>query len=159
MIRLLNKAHLGQRKMPYFLLHRVKLERIVLLTGRAVGICAYLVRLGQRVIQVESNYIILTGFTTLNSVLGSNVGRGRLGGIPLGILSAETRQVQLDMPADPADRDSQFYSKQVKSCFLILFSKRHKQFVILTKNGYPYLYWLIGEDFQVRINSHSLLSP
>ena len=73
MIRLLNKAHLGQRKMPYFLLHRVKLERIVLLTGRAVGICAYLVRLGQRVIQVESNYIILTGFTTLNSVLGSNV--------------------------------------------------------------------------------------
>ena len=35
------------------------------------------------------------------------VGCGRLGGIPLGILSAVTRQVQLDMPADPADRDSQ----------------------------------------------------
>ena len=44
-----------------------------LVTGRAVGIGAYLVRLGQRVVQVESSYIILTGFRTLNSVLGSNV--------------------------------------------------------------------------------------
>lgn len=35
------------------------------------------------------------------------VGRGRLGGIPIGIISAETRQVQLEIPADPADRDSQ----------------------------------------------------
>ena len=35
------------------------------------------------------------------------VGRGRLGGIPIGIISAETRTVQCEIPADPADRDSQ----------------------------------------------------
>ena len=35
------------------------------------------------------------------------VGRGRLGGIPIGIVSAETRTVQCEIPADPADRDSQ----------------------------------------------------
>lgn len=185
---------------------------ISLVTGRAVGIGAYLVRLGQRVIQVESSFIILTGFRPLNSVLGTNVyssnqqlggpqimarngvshltvtddytgvravlhwlsyipgnlsilnvpkhlthdspdrlvtaeittkvydartilagssstlgildrgsllelqpdwaktvfvGRGRLGGIPIGIISAETRTVQCEIPADPADRDSQ----------------------------------------------------
>ena len=190
-----------------------EIPTLSLVTGRAVGIGAYLVRLGQRVIQVESSYIILTGYRALNSVLGSNVysshqqlggpqimakngvshltvsddftgvrailhwlsyippygylpdqigdhvkqdpvnrpvtaeikskiydsreilagsadtlgildrgslfelqpdwaktvfvGRGRLGGIPIGIISAETRSVQLEIPADPADRDSQ----------------------------------------------------
>ena len=190
-----------------------EIPTLSLVTGRAVGIGAYLVRLGQRVIQVESSYIILTGYRALNSVLGSNVysshqqlggpqimakngvshltvsddftgvrsilhwlsyippagtildsissrviqdpvsrpvtveikskiydpreilagsvdtlgildrgslfelqpdwaktafvGRGRLGGIPVGIVSAETRSVQLEIPADPADRDSQ----------------------------------------------------
>lgn len=34
-------------------------------------------------------------------------GRGRLGGIPIGIIGVETRTVELTMPADPANLDSQ----------------------------------------------------
>ena len=37
-------------------------------TCRAVGIGAYLLRLGQRVIQVENSHIILTGYGALNKV-------------------------------------------------------------------------------------------
>lgn len=40
-------------------------------TCRAIGIGAYLVRLGQRVIQVENSHIILTGVTALNKVPSS----------------------------------------------------------------------------------------
>ena len=39
-----------------------------MVTCRAVGIGAYLVRLGQRVIQVDNSYIILTGQNALNKV-------------------------------------------------------------------------------------------
>lgn len=46
---------------------------ITLVTCRSVGIGAYLVRLGQRVIQVEYAPIILTGAAALNKVLGSQV--------------------------------------------------------------------------------------
>ncbi|KAJ3371297.1 acetyl-coenzyme-A carboxylase [Kappamyces sp. JEL0680] len=46
---------------------------ITLVTCRSVGIGAYLVRLGQRVIQVEYAPIILTGAGALNKVLGSQV--------------------------------------------------------------------------------------
>jgi acetyl-CoA carboxylase/biotin carboxylase 1 len=42
-------------------------------TGRSVGIGAYLVRLGQRVIQMEVGPIILTGFGALNKLLGRDV--------------------------------------------------------------------------------------
>ena len=42
-------------------------------TGRSVGIGAYLVRLGQRVIQMENGPIILTGFGALNKLLGREV--------------------------------------------------------------------------------------
>jgi len=42
-------------------------------TCRAVGIGAYLLRLGQRVIQVENSHIILTGAGALNKVLGREV--------------------------------------------------------------------------------------
>lgn len=35
---------------------------------RAIGIGAYLVRLGQRIVQVENSHIILTGFRALNKV-------------------------------------------------------------------------------------------
>ena len=38
------------------------------MTCRAIGIGAYLVRLGQRVIQVDSSHIILTGAGALNKV-------------------------------------------------------------------------------------------
>ena len=40
-----------------------------MVTCRAIGIGAYLVRLGQRVVQVESSHIILTGFSALNKVI------------------------------------------------------------------------------------------
>ena len=43
------------------------------MTCRAIGIGAYLVRLGQRVIQVENSHIILTGAGALNKVLGREV--------------------------------------------------------------------------------------
>ncbi|WFD43394.1 acetyl-coenzyme-A carboxylase [Malassezia psittaci] len=42
-------------------------------TGRSVGIGAYLARLGGRVIQVESSPMILTGFQALNKLLGREV--------------------------------------------------------------------------------------
>ena len=50
-------------------------------TCRALGIGAYLVRLGQRVIQVENSHIILTGATALNKVttLKGRPGSGRVG--------------------------------------------------------------------------------
>ncbi|KAH6585272.1 hypothetical protein BASA61_006947 [Batrachochytrium salamandrivorans] len=46
---------------------------LTLVTCRSVGIGAYLVRLGQRVIQVEYTPIILTGVGALNKVLGREV--------------------------------------------------------------------------------------
>jgi acetyl-CoA carboxylase/biotin carboxylase 1 len=42
-------------------------------TARSVGIGAYLVRLGQRAVQVEGQPIILTGAPALNKVLGREV--------------------------------------------------------------------------------------
>lgn len=44
---------------------------ISLVSCRAVGIGAYLVRLGQRVVQVDNSHIILTGASALNKVLVS----------------------------------------------------------------------------------------
>jgi len=41
---------------------------ISMVTCRSVGIGAYLVRLGQRVIQVDNSFIILTGQNALNKV-------------------------------------------------------------------------------------------
>eukprot|EP01126_Amoeba_proteus_P032307 TRINITY_DN3153_c0_g1_i18.p1 TRINITY_DN3153_c0_g1~~TRINITY_DN3153_c0_g1_i18.p1 ORF type:complete len:1925 (+),score=392.40 TRINITY_DN3153_c0_g1_i18:882-6656(+) len=46
---------------------------ISLVSHMSVGIGAYLVRLGQRVIQVESSSILLTGSSALNKLLGSEV--------------------------------------------------------------------------------------
>ena len=42
-------------------------------TGRSVGIGAYLVRLGQRIIQQTTGPIILTGYSALNKLLGREV--------------------------------------------------------------------------------------
>jgi acetyl-CoA carboxylase/biotin carboxylase 1 len=51
-------------------------------TGRSVGIGAYLVRLGQRVIQMQEGPIILTGYSALNKLLGREVytSQDQLGG-------------------------------------------------------------------------------
>jgi acetyl-CoA carboxylase / biotin carboxylase 1 len=46
---------------------------ITLVTARSIGIGAYLVRLGQRAVQVEGQPIILTGAQALNKVLGREV--------------------------------------------------------------------------------------
>lgn len=71
---------------------------ITYVTARSVGIGAYLVRLGQRVIQKESAApIILTGFSALNKVLGHEVylSNEQLGGakvmFPNGISHAVVR--------------------------------------------------------------------
>lgn len=34
-------------------------------------------------------------------------GRARLGGIPVGVVAVETRTVEIDVPADPANLDSE----------------------------------------------------
>ena len=39
-------------------------------------------------------------------------GRARLGGIPLGVIAVETRTVELQVPADPANLDSDAKSIQ-----------------------------------------------
>lgn len=51
-------------------------------TGRSVGIGAYLVRLGQRIIQMKQGPMILTGFGALNKLLGREVynSQDQLGG-------------------------------------------------------------------------------
>lgn len=41
---------------------------ISMVSCHAVGIGAYLVRLGERVIQIENSHIILTGYNALNKV-------------------------------------------------------------------------------------------
>jgi len=56
-----------------------------LVTGRAIGIGTYLVRLSQRVVQVDNSSLILTGFTALNKLLGREVytSNTQLGGIQI----------------------------------------------------------------------------
>ncbi|XP_049883626.1 acetyl-CoA carboxylase isoform X2 [Pectinophora gossypiella] len=58
---------------------------ISVVTCRAIGIGSYVVRLGHRVVQVESSYIILTGHAALNKVLGRAVyaSNNQLGGVQI----------------------------------------------------------------------------
>lgn len=55
---------------------------ISMTTCRAIGIGAYLVRLGKRVIQIDNSHIILTGYGALNKLLGREVytSNNQLGG-------------------------------------------------------------------------------
>ncbi|XP_015588836.1 acetyl-CoA carboxylase isoform X3 [Cephus cinctus] len=55
---------------------------ISIVSCRAIGIGSYLVRLGQRLIQIENSHIVLTGYKALNSVLGREVyaSNNQLGG-------------------------------------------------------------------------------
>jgi len=50
-----------------------KIVTISYVTARTVGIGAYLVRLGQRIIQCAGSPILLTGFRALNTLLGKEV--------------------------------------------------------------------------------------
>ncbi len=54
-----------------------------LVSARAIGIGAYLVRLGQRVVQIDNSAIILTGAVALNKLLGREVytSNTQLGGV------------------------------------------------------------------------------
>ncbi|XP_046476133.1 acetyl-CoA carboxylase isoform X3 [Neodiprion pinetum] len=58
---------------------------ISVVSCRAIGIGSYLLRLGQRVIQIENSHIILTGYRALNTVLGREVyaSNNQLGGIQI----------------------------------------------------------------------------
>ncbi|XP_063237346.1 acetyl-CoA carboxylase isoform X2 [Bacillus rossius redtenbacheri] len=58
---------------------------ISMVTCRAIGIGSYLVRLGQRVIQIENSHICLTGYSALNKLLGREVyaSNNQLGGIQI----------------------------------------------------------------------------
>lgn len=52
---------------------REEIFTATIVTGRSVGIGAYLARLGERVIQVEGSPMILTGYQALNKLLGREV--------------------------------------------------------------------------------------
>lgn len=54
-------------------LHWLQGFTITLVSGRTVGIGAYLARLGRRVVQRADQPIILTGFAALNKLLGRDV--------------------------------------------------------------------------------------
>ncbi|XP_071057083.1 acetyl-CoA carboxylase isoform X2 [Onthophagus taurus] len=106
---------------------------ISMVTCRAIGIGSYLVRLGQRIIQIENSHIILTGYSALNKLLGREVyaSNNQLGGTQIMYnngVSHKTEQTDLDgiytilkwlsyipkdkfsplpilAPIDPVDRD------------------------------------------------------
>lgn len=58
---------------------------ISMVTCRAIGIGSYLLRLGQRVIQIDNSHIILTGYAALNKLLGRKVyaSNNQLGGVQI----------------------------------------------------------------------------
>jgi hypothetical protein len=72
-----------------------------MISGRAVGIGAYLARLGRRVIQRADQPIILTGYAALNKVLGREVytSHMQLGGpkVRLAALSTDSRFLKLSL--------------------------------------------------------------
>lgn len=112
------------------------------ITGRSVGIGAYLVRLGQRTIQMEVGPLILTGYSALNKLLGREVytSQDQLGGpqvmFPNGVshevvaddqegvraimewLSFVPRTATATVPqlpsADPVDRPVEFMPTKVR---------------------------------------------
>ncbi|CAE8694554.1 unnamed protein product, partial [Polarella glacialis] len=68
------------------------------ITGRSVGIGAYLNRLGQRTIQMVNSPMILTGYGALNKLLGKNVysSQDQLGGPQIMVPNGVTHQVVRD---------------------------------------------------------------
>lgn len=110
---------------------------ISMVTCRAIGIGTYLVRLGQRVIQIENSHLILTGYAALNKLLGRKVyaSNNQLGGVQIMYnngVSHKTEAIDLDgiytilhwlsympayrggdlpivLPSDPIDRIVEFF--------------------------------------------------
>lgn len=74
---------------------------ISMVTCRTIGIGSYLVRLGQRVIQIDNSHIILTGYAALNKLLGRKVyaSNNQLGGVQIMYnngVSHKTESLDLD---------------------------------------------------------------
>ena len=67
-------------------------------TGRSVGIGAYINRLAQRVVQMSNGPIILTGFSALNKLLGKEVyvSQDRLGGPQIMLPNGVAHQLASD---------------------------------------------------------------
>ncbi|XP_059611586.1 acetyl-CoA carboxylase [Phlebotomus argentipes] len=114
---------------------------ISVVSCRAIGIGSYLLRLGQRVIQIDNSHIILTGYAALNKLLGRMVyaSNNQLGGVQIMYnngVSHKTEAVDLDgvyrvlhwlsyipaykgcelpitVPSDPVDRDVGFIPTKV----------------------------------------------
>lgn len=74
-----------------------EIPTLSLVSGRSIGIGAYLNRLGRRIVQTGDSPIILTGFNALNRLLGKNVynNNGQLGGkkimVPNGVTHFSTK--------------------------------------------------------------------
>uniref|UniRef100_A0A1B6DY08 Uncharacterized protein n=1 Tax=Clastoptera arizonana TaxID=38151 RepID=A0A1B6DY08_9HEMI len=77
---------------------------ISMVSCRAIGIGSYLVRLGQRLIQIENSHIILTGYSALNKLLGKQVyaSNNQLGGIQINFNNGVTHKTE------PRDLDGIF---------------------------------------------------
>lgn len=58
-------------------------------------------------------------------------GRARLGGIPVGVIAVESRTVEIDIPADPANLDS-----EAKVIIKLIFS------TIIINNNLPEFFYL-----------------
>jgi acetyl-CoA carboxylase carboxyltransferase component len=67
----------------------------------------------------ESGFFDYGSFEEILKPWGQTVvtGRARLGGIPVGVIAVETRTVELNLPADPANLDSE--ARVIIKCFKI----------------------------------------
>ncbi|EUD69224.1 biotin carboxylase subunit-acetyl CoA carboxylase [Plasmodium inui San Antonio 1] len=74
-------------------------------TGRSVGIGAYLVRLGKRTIQKKGSSLLLTGFNALNKILGEKVyiSNEQLGGVKI-MLRNGISQLEAQNDQDGVDK-------------------------------------------------------
>ena len=61
-------------------------------------------------------------------------GRARLGGIPIGVICVETRTVELNLPADPANLDS-----EARVLFHFIFVKLNIYLAFALKLRLPFL--------------------
>ena len=67
-----SRAHLARSISMTVELRYQEIFTLSYVTGRSVGIGAYLNRLGQRVIQSVDGPLVLTGYSALNKLLGKN---------------------------------------------------------------------------------------
>lgn len=74
---------------------------ISMVTCRTIGIGSYLVRLGQRVIQIENSHIILTGYAALNKLLGRKVyaSNNQLGGTQIMYNNGVSHKTEGEFPS------------------------------------------------------------